>query len=86
MKFIEFTHPEGGMVIVHVDHITSAHFRPAVGDVKTRLGLDLDERQSEIIIFGEEAERTWQTLKRVVAVSNALPAEASLEQEPDTAA
>jgi len=33
--------------------------------VKTRLGLDLDERQSEIIIFGEEAERTWQTLQKL---------------------
>jgi hypothetical protein len=63
MKFIEISHPEGGRVLVHVDHITSAHFRPGDGDVKTRLGLDLDERQSEIIVFGEEAERAWQTLQ-----------------------
>jgi len=65
MKFIEFAHPEGGRVMVHVDHITSAHFRAGEGDMKTRLGLDLEERQSEIIIFGEEAERTWQTLQKL---------------------
>lgn len=66
MKFIEFTHPEGGTFIVHVDHITSAHFRPAEGDVKTRLGLDLDERQNEIILFGDEAERTWKKLRALM--------------------
>ena len=65
MKFIEFAHPEGGRVMVHVDHITSVLFRPGDGDVKTRLGLDLDERQSEIIIFGDEAERTWQALQKL---------------------
>lgn len=65
MKFIEFAHPEGGRFIVHVDHITAAHFRPGGGDVKTRLGLDLDERQNEIIIFGDEAERTWEMLQKV---------------------
>jgi hypothetical protein len=63
MKFIEFAHPEGGMFLVHVDHITSAHYRPGEGDMKTRLGLDLDERQNEIVIFGEEAERVWQKLQ-----------------------
>ena len=65
MKFIEFDHPEGGRILVHVDHITSAHFRSGQGDVKTRLGLDLDERQNEIVIFGEEAERTWQVLQKL---------------------
>ena len=65
MKFIEFTHPEGGRMLVHVDHITSATFRPGAGDVKTRLGLDLDERQNEVSIFGEEAERTWQELQKL---------------------
>lgn len=69
MKFIEFAHPEGGTFLVHVDHITAAHFRPAQGDVKTRLGLDLDERQSEIILFGEEAERTWQQLQALRKMS-----------------
>lgn len=65
MKFIEFTHPEGGRFLVHVDHITSAHFRSGTGDVKTRLGLDLDERQNEVVIFGEEAERVWETLQKL---------------------
>ena len=65
MKFIEFAHPEGGTFIVHVDHITSAHYRRGDGEMKTRLGLDLDERQSEIN-FGEEAERTWQTLQSLL--------------------
>ena len=65
MKFIELAHPEGGRLIVHVDHITSAHFRPGHGDVKTRLGLDLDERQNEVVIFGEDAEQTWKMLQQL---------------------
>lgn len=69
MKFIEFAHPEGGIFIVHVDHITSAVFRPGDGEVKTRLGLDLDARQSEIILFGEEAERTWNKLQTLIRTS-----------------
>lgn len=66
MKFIEFPHPEGGMFLVHVDHITSAHFRAGEGEMKSRLGLDLDERQNEIVIFGEEAERTWKKLQAML--------------------
>ncbi len=69
MKFIEVAHPEGGRFLLHVDHITSAHYRPAGGDVKTRLGIDLDERQNEIVIFGDEAERAWQALQKVVAAT-----------------
>ncbi|HEX6717298.1 MAG TPA: hypothetical protein VF088_09305 [Pyrinomonadaceae bacterium] len=65
MKFIEFPHPEGGRMLVHIDHITSAIFRPGAGEIKTRLGLDLDERQNEIILFGEEAEQTWEALQRL---------------------
>jgi hypothetical protein len=65
MKFIELAHPEGGRLIVHVDHITSAHYRPGQGEVKTRLGLDLDERQNEVVIFGEDAEQTWQMLQKL---------------------
>lgn len=65
MKYIEFTHPEGGRFLVHVDHITSAHYRPGAGDVKTRLGLDLDQRQNDVVLFGDEAERTWELLKRM---------------------
>ena len=66
MKFIEFAHPEGGTLIVHVDHITAAHFRRGDGEVNTRLGLDLDERQSEIVLFGDEAERTWEKLRALM--------------------
>ena len=69
MKFIEFPHPEGGRMIVHVDHITSAIFRKGDGDVKTRLGLDLDERQSDIVIFGEDAEQTWKELQKLKSES-----------------
>jgi hypothetical protein len=66
MKFIDFAHPEGGRFLVHVDHITSAHYRPGDGtDTRTRLGLDLDERQNQIILFGEEADRIWDTLQRL---------------------
>jgi hypothetical protein len=69
MKFIEFAHPEGGRFLVHIDHITSATFRSGEGDVKTRLGLDLDERQNEIVIFGEEADRVGQNLQKLLAAS-----------------
>jgi len=65
MKFLEFPHPEGGRMIVHVDHITSAIFRKGEGEIKTRLGLDLDERQNDIVIFGEDAEQAWQDLQRL---------------------
>lgn len=65
MKFIEFAHPEGGRLLVHVDHITSAHFRSGGGDVKTRLGLDLDARQNEVVLFGEEAEQVWRALQKL---------------------
>lgn len=63
MKFIEFSHPEGGRMVVHIDHITAATFRPGQGDVKSRLGLDLDHRQNEVVLFGDEAELIWQVLQ-----------------------
>jgi hypothetical protein len=66
MKFIDFAHPEGGRFLVHVDHITAAHYRPGEGDIKPRLGLDLDQRQNDITIFGEEADRTWERLKQLL--------------------
>ena len=69
MKFIEFPHPEGGRMIVHVDHITSAIFRKGEGEIKTRLGLDLDERQNDIVIFGDDAEQAWAALQRLKAES-----------------
>lgn len=65
MKFIELAHPEGGRFLVHIDHITSAHYRPASGEVKSRLGLDLDERQNVIVVFGDEAEQIWQLLQQL---------------------
>ena len=65
MKFLEFPHPEGGRMIVHIDHITSAIFRKGEGDVKTRLGLDLDERPNDIVIFGDDAEEAWAELQRL---------------------
>lgn len=67
MKFIEFSHPEGGRMIVHLDHITSAIYRPGDGDVKSRLGLDLDQRQNDVVIFGDEAEETWRLLQTLKA-------------------
>ena len=70
MKFIEMSHPEGGRYLVHIDHITSAHFRPGDGDVKTRLGLDIDVRRNDIVLFGEEAERTWQLLQKLKSESS----------------
>jgi hypothetical protein len=67
MKFIEFSHPEGGRMIAHIDHITSAIYRPGDGEVKTRLALDLDERQNDVVIFGEEAEEIWRLLQSLKA-------------------
>lgn len=67
MKFIDVAHPEGGRFLANIDHITSVHYRPAEGDVKARLGLDLDERQNDIVLFGDEAERAWQALQKIVA-------------------
>ena len=69
MKFLEFPHPEGGRMIVHVDHITSAVYRRGEGDIKTRLGLDLDQRQNDIVIFGDDAEQAWAALQRLKAES-----------------
>ena len=70
MKFIEMTHPEGGRLIIHVDHLTSAHYRALEGEMKARLGLDLDNRQNDIVLFGDEAERVWQKLQKVMAVTD----------------
>ncbi|HEY6120287.1 MAG TPA: hypothetical protein VIV66_10030 [Pyrinomonadaceae bacterium] len=75
MKFIEVAYPEGGRFVMHIDHITSAHFRPGDGEMKSRLGIDLDERQNQLVLFGEEAEQAWQVIQTVVAAttSNAGP-------------
>lgn len=71
MKFLEVAHPEGGRFIIHIDHLTSGHYRPAERDVKARLGLDLDARQNELVLFGVEAERTWEALQKLVANTTA---------------
>ena len=68
-KFLEFPHPEGGRMLVHVDHITSAIYRKGEGDVKTRLGLDLDQRQNDVVIFGDDAEQAWAALQRLKSAS-----------------
>ena len=69
MKFIEVAHPEGGRMVVHIDHITSAHFRPGEREIKSRLGLDLDERQNELVLFGDEAERAWEAIREMVVAT-----------------
>ena len=66
MKFIDVPHPEGGRFVFHIDHLTSAHYRRGEGDVKTRLGLDLDQRQNDIVLFGEDAERAWRTIQQFI--------------------
>jgi hypothetical protein len=66
MKFIEVAHPEGGRFLVHIDHITSSQYRPGEGDTKPRIGLDLDNRQNDVIIFGDEADRVWKTLQKLL--------------------
>lgn len=63
MKFIEITHPEGGRLLINIDHITSAHYRPVTGEGKSRLGFDLDERQNDVVIYGAEAEEMWRLLQ-----------------------
>ena len=65
MKFLDVAHPEGGRLMVHIDHLTSCHYRPAEKDVKARLGLDLDARQNEIVLFGDEADRAWEALQKL---------------------
>ena len=69
MKYIEVAHPEGGRFLMHLDHITSMHYRPADGDVKARLAFDLDERQNDVVLFGDEAESAWAAVQQVVAAS-----------------
>ena len=64
MKFIEAAHPEGGSIAIHIDHIASAHYKPSEDkDIKTRLTIDLDNSEQDVILLGEEAERVWEVLK-----------------------
>lgn len=69
MKFLEFPHPEGGRMIVHVDHITSAIYRQGEASTKARLSLDLDERLNEVVIFGDDADQAWEELQKLKSES-----------------
>ena len=67
MKFIEAAHPEGGRMAVHVDHISSAHYKPSPGgDIETRLALDLDNGERDVVLHGEEEGRVWTVSKGLV--------------------
>ncbi|HKR59933.1 MAG TPA: hypothetical protein VJS64_09360 [Pyrinomonadaceae bacterium] len=70
MKFIEVPHPEGGKFVFHIDHLTSATYRRGEGDVKTRLGIDLDHRQNDIVLFGEDAERAWRLIQQFIVATS----------------
>ena len=64
MKFIYVKHPEGGELAVNLDHITSAHYKPSSSaDIKTRLTIDLDNSETDVILVGEEADRVWAMIK-----------------------
>ncbi len=64
MKFIEAAHPEGGSIAIHIDHIASAHYKPSEDkDIKTRLTIDLDNSEQDVVLLGEEAERVWAIIK-----------------------
>ena len=64
MKFIYVKHPEGGELAVNLDHITSAHYKPSnSSDIRTRLTIDLDNSEMDVILVGEEADRVWAMIK-----------------------
>ena len=63
-KFIYVRHPEGGELAVNPDHIAGAHYKPSDSpDIKTRLTLDLDNSEADVILVGEEADRVWAVIK-----------------------
>jgi hypothetical protein len=63
MKFIELKHPEGGVQIINLDHVSSAHYRAAGGEVqKSRLAVELGSAEDSVIVFGEEADRVYRLL------------------------
>jgi hypothetical protein len=67
MKFIEAEHPEGGRIAISVDHISSAQYRPSQGaGVKSRLTIDLDNSEQDVVLLGEEADRVWAALKELM--------------------
>ena len=63
-KFIYVKHPEGGGLAVNVDRIASAHYKPSESpDIVTRLIIDLDNSEADVILLGEEADRVWAMIK-----------------------
>jgi hypothetical protein len=63
-KFIYVEHPEGGELAVNADHISSAHYKPSSGaDIKTRLTIDLDNSETDVILLADEADRVWGLIK-----------------------
>jgi hypothetical protein len=63
-EFIYVKHPEGGELAVNVDHIASAHYKPSSSaDIKTRLTIDLDNSETDVILVGDEADRVWGLVK-----------------------
>lgn len=63
-KFIYLKHPEGGELAVNVDHIASAHYKPSErADIKTRLNIDLENSETDVILLGDEADRVWAMIK-----------------------
>lgn len=67
MKFIEVKHPEGGVQIINLDHVSSAQYRAAGGDIaKSRMSLELGAGDDSIIVFGEEADRAYRLLKSLI--------------------
>ena len=64
MKFIEAAHPPGGRIAIHVDHISSANYKPSPGGgTKSRLAIDLDNGELDVMLLGEEAARVWEAVK-----------------------
>ena len=64
MKFIEAAHPEGGRVAVSVRHISSVNYKPSPGGgIKSRLAIDLDNGELDVVLLGEEADRVWALIQ-----------------------
>ena len=63
-RFIYVRHPEGGDLAVNIDHIASAHYKPSDSpDIKTRLTIDLDNSETDVILLADEADRVWVMIK-----------------------
>ncbi len=63
-KFIYVKHPEGGDLAVNVEHIATAHYKPSSSDdIKTRLNIDLDNSEADVVLLGEEADKVWAMIQ-----------------------